>query len=405
MPHWPFEDARSTVLSHAKPLGNVKEPLESALGLCLAEPLFARVDSPAFDNSAVDGFAVRSEEVAAGTVLPVQATVSAGSVAPSLSPGHAIAILTGAPMPPGANAAVMQEDTERVGDQVRFLCSPKVDDFVRRRGEEYAAGDRLLGPGTRITPPVIGVLAANGLTQATVYRPPVVRVVSTGNELVAPGSERGPSEIFDGNGPALLAAVEGLGVREVRLSRARDRKEALLLELGEALDQADVVITSGGVSVGAKDLIKDVWKELGVEQVVWQVAMRPGKPFYFGVGRGKLVLGLPGNPVSALVCFHLFCRPALQMMMGFGEEQIQPVVAKLTKEVRPQPDRTDFQRGILTEGEHCFLAEPLTNQGSHMLGALAAANCLICIPPGENPLTEGSDVETYPLGWWPSARP
>ncbi len=320
MPLWPFEDARSAVLARAKPLGSIVLPLESALGLCLAEPFFAGVDNPAFDNSAVDGFAVRAESVTAGMELPIQATVSAGLAAPSLAPGHAIAIFTGAPMPAGADAVVMQEDAEQLGERVRIFVAPTVDEFVRHRGEEYSAGDRLLEPGTCVTPPGVGVLASNGASQATVYRPPAVRVVSTGNELTAPGSERGPNEIFDGNGPALLAAVKALGIREAALSRVPDYREALLGELREALGEADVVITSGGVSVGAKDLIKDVWEELGVERIVWQVAMRPGKPFYFGVGRGKLVFGLPGNPVSALVCFNLFCRPALLRMMGFGEE-------------------------------------------------------------------------------------
>jgi len=398
---WPFEDARSTVLSHAQPLSSESVVLEAALGRCLSAPFVARLDNPAFDNSSVDGYAVRAAEVSAGVLLPLQATVNAGSSAPELPPGACMAVFTGAPLPVGADAVVMQEDAERGDGEVRFKHALPAGSNVRLQGEEYRVGDPLLPIGTPVTPPVVALLAMNGATSAPVHRSPSVCIVSTGNELAEPGQARGPNQVYDGNGPGLMAAARSLGISDARPSRVVDREDLLRVALKDALSEADVVVTSGGVSVGEKDLIKGVWAELGVEQVIWQVAMRPGKPFYFGVGHGKLVFGLPGNPVSALVCFHLFCRPALLKLMGFGEEALKPICARLTAETACQAERTDFIRGRLAADGDGLSATPLRDQGSHMLGGLASANCLIRIPPGSEAMLSGAQVEAYSINWTP----
>jgi molybdopterin molybdotransferase len=395
MPLISFEEARNAVLAHTATLDSEIVPIASALGCCLSAPFAARIDNPAFDNSAVDGYAVRAADAVRGTCLPLQSVVSAGSPAPELQPGYCIAIYTGARLPQGADAVVMQEDVERRNGEVLFQTSPKVGEFVRRQGEEYRTGDSLLPLGTPVSPAVIALLASNGSVMVPAYRHPKVRIVSTGSELAEPGETRGDNHVFDGNGSGLVAAIRALGVREVSLSRVPDSHELLHTAFTNALAESDVIISSGGVSVGERDLVKAVWAELGVEQVFWQVSIRPGKPLFFGVGHGKLVFGLPGNPVSALVCFHLFCRPALLKLMGYGHETLSPVLAKLQGPAERQTNRTDFQRGMLADGK----VQPLPGQWSNFLAGLASCNCLIRVPPGPSPVPGGHMVDVYPMHW------
>jgi molybdopterin molybdotransferase len=395
-----FEKARSIILDRVRPLEKSNTWLNEGLGSFLAEDLRAQVDNPRFDNSSVDGYAARADDLSPGVILPLQDDIAgAGEPRLALEKGHVMRIFTGAQIPKGADCVVMQEDVEVDAGGILFSESSEAGSFIRRKADEYAKGDLLLPAGTPITPPVSALLAANGLAGVMSFGTPRVHILSTGNELAGPGDSLTESQIYDGNGEGLLAAVKGLGISHVELGRCRDDFDALRRCLEGAIEGSDVLITSGGVSVGAKDLVKDVWREIGAKELIWQVSIRPGKPFYFAMHGNKTIFGLPGNPVSALVCFQLFVRPALLKMMGAPDKALEPVSATLTSGVARQPNRTDFARGILRAAGGGYSANPLKSQDSHMLTGLVRANCLLCIPPGRGNLRSGEPVDAYAIDW------
>ena len=302
--------------THRLPADDV--PLVEARGLALAEDLEARFDSPPFDNSAVDGYAVRSADAEVGRTFRVVDEAPAGRpAAKSVGEGEAIKIFTGGVIPEGADAVVMVENTSGWGEEFELKKAASSGQNVRGSGEDVREGDVILSAGTEVGPPEIALAATQGYGRLPVYRRPEVVVLSTGTELVEPGErDLSPGEIYDSNSFALIAQAEEVGARARRITAASDDAAVLRNAVNEALETADVVVTSGGVSVGEKDLVKATMLELGVEQVFWGVKFKPGKPLFFGVRGGASVFGLPGNPVSAMVCFELFVRPALVRMMG-----------------------------------------------------------------------------------------
>jgi molybdenum cofactor synthesis domain-containing protein len=374
-------------------------PLVEARGLALAEDVRARFDSPPFDNSAVDGYAVRSGDAEAGRTFRVVDEAPAGRpAAKSVGEGEAIKIFTGGVIPEGADAVVMVENTSGWGEEFELKKAASPEQNVRGSGEDVREGAVILSAGTEIGPPEIALAATQGYGRLPVYRRPEVVILSTGTELVEPGErELEPGEIYDSNSFAMIAQAEEVGARARRVSAASDDAEVLRNAVKEALETADVVVTSGGVSVGEKDLVKGTMLELGVEQVFWGVKFKPGKPLFFGVHEGASVFGLPGNPVSAMVCFELFVRPALVKMMGREDKGRPRIQVYFEEDVRNSFGRMHAMRVSIQQTEKGWLARSVGAQGSGLVSSLTKADALALIGPESEGVRAGEPVEAIVL--------
>lgn len=399
-----FAEARRIMLDSIRPLDTEELPLAQLPGRYLAEPILASFDLPLFDNSAMDGYGVKVADVAGATEerpaqLALQGTVRAGDLATSeLAAGKAVKLFTGAMVPAGVEAVVIVEATEE-REGVVFIKSPaKPGQDIRRKGEEYRKGDVVLPAGVRVTPPVVGLLATFGYTTARVGRKPRLAVVVTGSELAAPGEPRAEFQIYDSNSATVESALAALGIA-ARAVRVRDEAGPLREALAAALASADVVIAAGGVSVGEYDLVKEVCAELGVETRFWQVKMKPAKPMYFGTRGKQLVFGLPGNPVAVLVAFHQFVKPALQQLMGAADLAPRLLPAVACAKLKKKRGRMEFVRGLAWAEGKKLCVKATTGQGSHMLGGMAAANCLIHLPPETETVAAGEPVEIEFVSW------
>lgn len=401
----PYEDALALVLQHARPLEPVAVPLARAVGCCLAAPVAVPFDLPRFDNSAMDGFGVRVADVTAASEdtpvrLRLAATVRAGDAADDpVAPGTAAKVLTGAPVPDGVEAVVMREYCREEGGDVLVTRPAKPGENIRRRGEEFRQGDEALPAGCRLNPAGVGLLATLGYPEAVVHRVPQVAVIATGSELVPPGGELRPGLIYDTNSDLLAAALRALGIADVRRSTAADTPEAIRAALETALAWADVVITIGGVSVGDYDFVKDAGAALDIQALCWQVAIKPGKPFFFGVHGARLVCGLPGNPVSALLTFQILVRPALLRLMGAADVAPRLLAARLAAPLKKKAGRLEFVRGVAEARDGALVVTPTVGQDSHMLGGFARANCLIRFPAPATACAAGEVVEIELLDW------
>lgn len=407
------DEALSLVLSAAVPRPAVELGLDDTLGLVLAGDIPSDVDSPPHDKSIVDGYAVRSEDLARGPAqLAVVEEIMAGQVpARRLERGEAARIMTGAPLPSGADAVVMVERTEALGGGPHALGDVRIGQSqiapglnVMQRGASMHAGETVLRAGDVLRPGEIGLLAEAGHTRVRVIPRPSIAVVSTGNELVAVEQIPGPGQIRNSNGPMLLAAVRAAGGEPRNMGIARDEPEVLRRAISSGLE-ADVLVLSGGVSAGVLDLVPGVLKELGVRQVFHKVQLKPGKPLWFGTLAGpagqRLVFGLPGNPVSSFVCFELFVRPAITRLSGREFNGHSFVKARLAKPHVQRGDRPTFHpaRWQAAAGGDSGLPtiEPLPWQGSGDLRGLVAANALAYFPPGDRQFQTGEVIETLPL--------
>ncbi len=391
----PLEDAQAFVLESCPPLGPVELDRQEALGLVLADPVVAGEVVPPFDNTAVDGYAVRSGDVATVPVeLRVVAELAAGA-APSVAvgPGEAIRIMTGAPMPEGADAVVMVEDSERVGDShVRLTRSVPSGAAVRRAGDDVRVGDELFVAGTTITPAVAAVLASVNANRVQVYRRARVAVLSTGDELVDDGAPLEIGQIRESNKTMLAALLADTGCDVVDLGVVRDDEAELEQVLRAAASDCDAIVSSGGVSMGDYDVVKAV---LGrIADMSWmQIAIKPAKPFAFGRLDGRPIFGLPGNPVSSLVSFELLARPALRRMMGHRRLTRTSLVAVTDEAFDRQPDgKVHFVRvnGQFADDGR-YHVRPVSAQGSHQLAATALADAMAVVPDGPG-LPAGADV-------------
>ncbi len=399
----PFAEALETVLAHAEPLGVERVRLRRLLGRVLAEPVVARAALPRFDNSAVDGFGVRVADVAhaspaAPARLRLQATTPAGApAAPALARGAARKILTGAPISPGVEAVVMREHCEERPGWVLVRRPAHPGENIRRRGEEFRRGDPVLPAGLRLNPAAIGVLATFGCASANVYRQPRLAFLVTGDELARPGQRLRPGQIYDANTHTLAAAAAALGLTPCLQERVSDDRDATTEALARALEAAEVVIVVGGVSMGDHDYVKEACAALGVEARFWQVAMKPGKPNYFGTftppgAARRLVFGLPGNPVAALLSFNRLVRPALLKLMGAHDLALPPVTAVLGEDLHKEAGRLEFVRAVAAVEHGTLVVRPTTGQGSHMLGGMAVANCVIPFAAPLETLRRGEPV-------------
>ncbi|MDQ4107017.1 MAG: molybdopterin molybdotransferase MoeA [Actinomycetota bacterium] len=391
-------EAGRLVVENTKLLPAANVPLEDAHGLALAEDLRARFDSPPFDNSAVDGYALRSVDAEEGRIFKVVDEAPAGRPAQrSVGEGEAIKIFTGGVVPEGSDAVVMVENTSGWGEEFELKKAATAGQNIRRSGEDVREGDVILRAGTEAGPPEIALAATQGYGKLPVNRRPRVVALSTGTELVAPGErDLEPGEIYDSNSFAIVAQAREAGAEARRIAAATDEPDALRHAVKEALESADVVVTSGGVSVGEKDLVKRTMTDLGVEQIFWGVKFKPGKPLFFGVRNDTSVFGLPGNPVSAMVCFDLFVRPALMQMMGHEVRERPRIEVYFDRDIQNRFGRLHAMRVSLRRTEKGWLAESVGAQGSGLVSSLTKADALALIGP-ESEVRVGEPVEAMVL--------
>ncbi len=394
----PVEDARARILHGVEPLEAEPVTLGDALRRILAADIEARLDQPPFDASAMDGYAVRSKDVASvPTELEVIGSSAAGAgFHGSVGTGQAVRIFTGAPVPEGADTIVIQENARADAGRVVVLESAPSGQFIRRRALDFARGEVLLKAGTRLGPREIALAAAMNHASLPVRRRPRIAILATGDELVEPGSVPGPDQIVSSNNHGLAAFVAMAGGEPVDLGIAADTPDALAGAIRRA-QGCDVLITLGGASVGEHDLVQAALVAAGVKLDFWRIAMRPGKPLMFG-RRGPLrALGLPGNPVSALVCSMVFLKPLIDAYLGHatsdGEEE-----ACLGRDLAANDQRQDYLRATLKNGaDGARIATPFERQDSSMLRTLTQAHCLVVRPPFDPPRKVGDPVRILPL--------
>jgi len=384
----------ATLLS---PTRTEQRPLADCLGLALGADLTAPVSLPPFDNSAMDGYTVRSVDLAgASRERPIEMDVTedipAGRTdSPILQPGTAHRIMTGAPVPPGADAVLPVERTDRGVARVRLFEAVAPGANIRRVGEDVQVGDVVLRQGQTLGPAQLGAAAAVGYPTLAVHRPPAVLVLSTGSELVQPGSPLRHGQIYESNGPMLAAAVQAAGGVAELARFVADNVDEFVNALRSRLESVDLVLTSGGVSAGAYEVVKDALAERGVEFV--GVAMQPGKPQGAGRFDGTPVVALPGNPVSALVSFEVFVRPALLAAGGHAVTTRPRLTARLETPLSSPAGRRQYRRGFYAGGS----VSPVGGPGSHLLTAFAAANCLIEVPEDVTELPSGAEADVLLL--------
>ena len=389
------EEAWRQILSRVQTLPSEPTLLATAVGRVLAEEARSAVDLPPFASSAMDGFAVRAADTP-GT-FPVVGRIAAGRPATrALEAGEAMAIATGGVVPTGADAVVPIEYVVQHDNSVEIAGGIERGAHLRPRGGDVAEGDVVVRAGTVLRPAELGALAAAGVGEVVCAKRPRAAVVSTGTELRRPGESLEPGQIFEANGVMLAAALASAGAAVEPPASVADDERAHRDALEHGLE-ADVLVTSGGVSVGPHDLVRKIEAELGVDEVFWKVAVKPGKPISFGIRGSTLVFGLPGNPVSSLVCFELFVRPAVLALQGAREPGPVFAPGELAVAVRRNPERDEFVRSRLRVDAERALLEPLAGQESHMIARAAAADALVFVPRGDGELPEGSIVRYLPL--------
>jgi molybdopterin molybdotransferase len=402
----PVAEARQRVLDAVQPLPPDRVPVDGALGRVLAADVLADGDVPPFASSAMDGYAIHAGP--AGRTLEVVGESRAGAPSPvPLGNGQAIRISTGAAVPSGADAVIRQEDVQVEAERITLAADVVPGANIRAAGEVMRAGDLVLSAGALVGAPELGVAVTAGAGEVAVGARPRVQVLSTGDELRDAGAKLQPGQIHNSNGPMLTAYAGQDGAIPLPPVVLGDELAATEAELARALDAADVVIISGGVSVGPHDHVKPALATLGVSQEFWGVALQPGKPTWFGTRGGRLVFGLPGNPVSAAVTFALFVAPALRRLGGRPEIPDGPAEARLAGDpVRRNPVREQALRVRLEQGDGTLVARLNGAQGSHVITSLVGADALALIGPGEGSVDSGATVALEPLarytpGSWP----
>lgn len=402
------EEARSRILGAIQILGAEKVDLLSALGRVLAEPIFSRRTVPPWDNSSMDGYAVRSADIQGASreqprSLEVIGHIPAGSVAEGpLGPGQAYRIMTGAPVPPGADAVIPLEDSSPVSERgVSFSCPVSPGENVRARGEDIREGDLVLAPGDALRPADIGLLASLGRSWVEVIQRPRVAILSSGDEIVDIDGELAPGKVANSNTYSLMAQVMEAGGIPMNLGIARDSKESIEERVRWGFG-ADLLLSSGGVSVGDYDLVKDVLKGMGAELHLWLVNMRPGKPLTFGTLGSKPIFGLPGNPVSSMVTFEIFVRPSLLKMAGHRQIFRQKVKGIAVEPIPNPGQRWGYLRVRVTATGEGYTVRLTGAQGSAILRSMSLANGLAVVPP-DTTVKAGEPVQVILLD--PSAEP
>jgi molybdopterin molybdotransferase len=392
-----MEEAQRLILERVQALPAERVPIEAAAGRVLAEPASAVVDLPPFVSSAMDGFALRAADTP-GT-LPVVARIAAGRPAErELRAGEAMAIATGGVVPDGADAVIPIEYVVERDNTIEIAEPVSTGANVRPRGGDAQAGETVLEVGVDLGPAQLGALAAAGVAEVACGAQPRAAVLATGTELRRPGEPLGPGEVYEANGLILASQLASAGARAARLAAVADDEDAHREALARGLEH-DLLVTSGGVSVGPHDLVRRIEAELGVEEVFWGVAIKPGKPVSFGVRGSTLVFGLPGNPVSSLVGFELFVRPAVLALQGHGDPMPRFEPGRLGADAKLNPHRDELVRARTRPSDDgALVLDPLGGQESHMIVRAAGANALVLLPRGEGRLTAGAPVRYLRLG-------
>jgi molybdopterin molybdotransferase len=393
-----FEEARSIILGQVTALGVERVELLAALGRVLAEDVTAPWDMPLYDNSAMDGFAVRYADCAAeGATLRITGYIPAGgSVSAPILAGCAVRIMTGAPIPHNCDAVVPVEETTEADGQVTIMAPVRLRQHIRYHGEDVATGDTFLTAGTVIQSPEISMLASFGKAIVPVYRKARVAVLSTGDELIELGEPPVAGRIINSNALSLAAAIREIGAEPVILGIAKDNKESHREKMLEGL-KADALITSAGVSAGDRDFVRDVLAELGVRQLFWKVDIKPGGPTAFGMMEGTPVFSLPGNPVSTMITFEEFARPALLKMMGH-RRVIKPYVkAVLREEARKKPGKVHFLRVRIEVEDGRYWATTSGDQNTGILRTMIRANAIAVLPKESSVVAAGTEVDVHLL--------
>lgn len=379
-----LEEAQTRILEALPALGAQKLKIATAAGRFLSEDILAPAELPPFDNSAMDGYAVRAEDLVRATeknpiVLELRGKIPAGKAfTEELIPGSCLRIFTGSPLPRGADAVVMQEDISALEDRITFREPARPWENIRLRGEDVRAGNLIAKKGQRLSPGLVSLAAAAGCARVPVTRQPRVGILATGSELREPGVRLDPGQIFESNRLLLQTLVSRTGAIPKVYPILTDLGKEIQAGLQRALDECDVVISTGGVSVGEFDLVQTAFQEIGGTVDFWKLAIRPGKPFLFGRRNSKLLFGLPGNPVSTAVSFYVLVRPALIKIQGGNDPFLPGVHGTLAQPLVNRGGRRHFMRVRLSADGHVFSAGP---QASHMLHSLATANALLDVPP------------------------
>ncbi len=395
------EQARQRIDALITPIsGEEQLHIRAALGRILATPIISSINVPPYTNSAMDGYALRGADLptSGNTRLAVIGRAMAGApFAGKVTAGQAVRIMTGAMMPQGADTVLMQEQVRVEGDAIEVGADHKPGENVRQAGEDMAVGDTVLAPGTRLLPAEIGVLASLGIAEVRVRRRLRVAFFSTGDELKSLGEPLEPGQIYDSNRYTLHGMLSRLGVEILDLGVIRDDRGAVRRAFQEASANADVVITSGGVSVGEADFVKQTLDEMG-QVDFWKIAMKPGKPLAFGTLGTALFFGLPGNPVSVMATFYQFAQPALQKMMGMSAAPTLSLRVPCAVDLKKQPGRLEYQRGVLSPSADGSLTVTSTGrQGSHVLSSMSKSNCFIILPADCAGVRAGELVEVQPF--------
>jgi len=373
-------EARAKILEAVRPLPPRKMSISGALDLFAAENYFARLPLPNFDNSAMDGYAVIASDCKKDARLRVISEQPAGVDRKlRVSNGKTVRIFTGAPMPAGADAVVMQEDVTREGDEIVINGDVEVDEFVRKRGCDLGEGQKILGKGDRIVATKLALLASQGFAQVSVGGEVRAAIISTGNELAKPGEKIEPGQIYDSNSVLLQSLLKRSSAAAASVENCSDDGDSLRAAMQRAAGN-EILIVSGGVSVGEHDLVQKTLRDLGATIDIWRVAIKPGKPFLFGQLGRCFVFGLPGNPVSAFITFLQFVRPAILKMMGATDVDLPKMPAKLTVDLTNDGDRAHYLRGKLENGNFA----PIGRQESHALFGLSQSNALLRVRTGES---------------------
>lgn len=392
-----YDEAITILLQRVEPLPAVELPLDEALGQVLAEAVRSRWDLPAADNSAMDGYAFGFAGQREGDQLPVGGFIPAGAIFPGAVPrGEAVKIMTGALLPPGCDTVVPIEETRQAGPGIRLAQAPAEGQHVRRRGEEIRRGEELLQAGTAIRSGEMGLLAASGVDRVKVHPKLRVALLSTGDELVELGTVPGPGQIVNSNFHMLSARLREEGCTVVPLGIARDN-EAVIAERIKAGLEADMLITTGGVSVGDRDYVQETLRAQGFALGFWKVAIKPGKPVLFGTVSGTPVLGLPGNPAASAATFELFVRPAIRRLAGHPDALPPRLMATLTVTVASDPKRQSFLWGSLSEEAGRYLFTPSARQGSGQTRTIQGSIALLPVPPASGAIPAGQMVEVLLL--------
>ncbi len=388
-----FEDARRTILDHSSALGQERVSLLESTGRVLAIDVASPRDLPSWDNSAMDGYAVRAADASLGAPLRLAGFIPAGaSGGEAVAPGTAAKILTGAPLPPGADTVVPFEESEEREGMVVLRGKVRPGAHIRRRGEDVRAGETILTAGTTLGPSEISALASCSKNSVSVVRRPRVAILSTGDELVEPGESLAPGKIYDSNALAVACAVRQTGAEPTLLGIARDDRAALRAMLEEGL-RADALITTAGVSVGDRDLVREILAELSVRQVFWKVDIKPGRPTAFSTRGNALVFSLPGNPVSTLLMFEEFVRPALLKMMGHRKVLRPLVPAVMRDEIAHRPGRVQLVRVGLEQGGSGLVAWSAGNQDTGRLKTSLQTDGIAIIPEPWESVRAGTSVD------------